>query len=186
MTVRSCCVPRAYTPSSRRAMRGSPRSWRRTRCLSASLSASLSPEGASRALVRLSAMNACRLAASPFAIDEPRRNVALKRTGRLPDLAAMLAFVDPVADAPSALVAWARRYVVSKDTPILAAAVGARAAVLVTGDRRHVGRLFRVRLARHADRAACGRARNRFGLARRRRCQRGRKGGRDAPSPSAS
>lgn len=104
--------------------------------------ASISSDGASRALVRLSVMGACRLAASPFATDEARRNLAVKRAGRLADLNELLADVDLVADAHPAVLAWARRYVVTMDAPILAAAVGARADVLVTGDRRHFGHLF--------------------------------------------
>lgn len=104
--------------------------------------ASLSPEGTSRALVRLSAMKVCRLAASPFAIDEARRNIAVKQPRHLTDLREVLAFVDPIADAQPDLLAWAGHHVVAKDAPILAAAVGARVDVLVTGDRRHFGHLF--------------------------------------------
>jgi len=104
--------------------------------------ASISPDGTSRALVRLSAEGACRLAASPFAIDEAQRDIAVKREGSLAALDAMLAYVDLVADAHPALSTWAGRYVAAKDAPILAAAVGARADVLVTGDRRHFGYLF--------------------------------------------
>lgn len=104
--------------------------------------ASISPDGTSRALIRLSAMGACRLGASPFATDEARRNIAVKRAGRLAELDEVLAHVDLVADAHPALWAWARRYVVAKDAPILAAAVAGRADVLVTGDRRHFGHLF--------------------------------------------
>ena len=104
--------------------------------------ASISPDGTSRALVRLSAMGACRLAASPFAIDEAGRNVALKRAAHFADLDEVLACIESLADAHPALSTWAGRYVVAKDAPILAAAVAARADVLVTGDRRHFGHLF--------------------------------------------
>jgi len=104
--------------------------------------AAISPDGASRALVRSSVMGACRLAASPFAIDEARRNVVSKRADHLADLDEVLACIECLADAHPALSTWAGRYVAAKDAPILAAAVGARADVLVTGDRRHFGYLF--------------------------------------------
>jgi len=104
--------------------------------------ASISPEGVSRALVGLSAMGSVLLASSPFAIDEARRNIALKRTGHLSEMNEVLANIDRVGDAHPRLMAWAGRFVASKDAPILAAAIGARADVLVTGDRRHFGELF--------------------------------------------
>lgn len=104
--------------------------------------ASISPDGASRALVRSSARGACSLAASPFAMDEARRNITVKRSDQLPELDEVLASVGFVGDAHPGLLAWASRYVVAKDAPILAAAIGARADVLVTGDRKHFGRLF--------------------------------------------
>lgn len=104
--------------------------------------AAISPGGASRALVRLSAAGACRLAASPFAIDEARRNVGVKRPDRRAELDVVLATLDRVGDARPDLLTWAVRHVVAKDAPILAAAVGAHADVLVTGDRTHFGDLY--------------------------------------------
>ncbi len=104
--------------------------------------ATVSPEGVSKSLVRLSATGGCRLVASPFVIDEALRNIAVKRARQRPELDAVLASVDRVGDAHPGLLAWAGRYVVAKDAPILAAAVGARADVLVTSDRRHFGELF--------------------------------------------
>lgn len=82
------------------------------------------------------------MAASPFAMDEARRNITVKRSDQLPELDEVLASVGFVGDAHPGLLAWASRYVVAKDAPILAAAIGARADVLVTGDRKHFGRLF--------------------------------------------
>lgn len=104
--------------------------------------AAISPGGASRALVRLSAAGACRLAASPFAIDEARRNIGVKRPDRRSELDVVLATLDRVGDVRPDLRTWAVRHVVAKDAPILAAAVAAHADVLVTGDRKHFGDLY--------------------------------------------
>jgi predicted nucleic acid-binding protein len=105
--------------------------------------AACSPEGRSAALFELARRRHCALVSSAFAVEEAVRNIRSKRPAsveRLEELLAILA----VQPEPTPLdVAWAvQQDVPVKDAPILAAAVAARAALLVTGDRSHFGRLF--------------------------------------------
>ena len=84
-------------------------------------------EGRSQDLVALARGGLCELLASAHALEEARRNLELKSA----------------AEAPAALVVWARAQGLPlKDAPILAAAVHARADLLVTGDVRDFGHLF--------------------------------------------
>jgi predicted nucleic acid-binding protein len=83
------------------------------------------------------------LCASAFAIEEGRRNIALKRPDRLATyecLIACLALAPPPAGEHLAIAEEAG--LPPKDAPILAAALAADADVLVTGDRTHFGHLF--------------------------------------------
>jgi predicted nucleic acid-binding protein len=74
-------------------------------------SAARNPDGNCAALVRLAGRRRCALLSSRFAIEEARRNLALK--------------------SPQAL----------------AAAIRARATVLMTGDQTHFGDLFGIEIA---------------------------------------
>lgn len=47
--------------------------------------------------------------------------------------------IEVVPEADPTLVAWSAGRLPPKDAPILAAAIAAKAHVLVTGDRRHFG-----------------------------------------------
>jgi predicted nucleic acid-binding protein len=99
--------------------------------------------GNAQALVALARAGRCTLQTSAHAIEEARRNLALKSKGYEGRLADALACVAPVAEAPAALVQWAREQGLQlKDAPILAAAVNARADLLVTGDARDFGALY--------------------------------------------
>ena len=100
-------------------------------------------EGRSQDLVALARGGHCELLTSAHALEEARRNLELKSGGFERRLAAALAQTTVVAEAPAALVEWAQEQGLPlKDAPILAAAVHAKAELLVTGDTRDFGRLF--------------------------------------------
>ena len=84
-----------------------------------------------------------QLTASAFAIEEARRNIALKRPDRLAAYERLIAGL-ALAPAPSnEHLATAHAVgLPPKDAPILAAALAAEADLLVTGDRTHFGHLF--------------------------------------------
>ena len=100
-------------------------------------------EGRSQDLVALARGGLCELLASAHALEEARRNLELKSAGFERRLEKTLEHTRVVAEAPAALVVWARAQGLPlKDAPILAAAVHARADLLVTGDVRDFGHLF--------------------------------------------
>ena len=101
------------------------------------------PQGRSRALFRLAAAGRCELVASPHAIQEARRNLALKSPRGAEALNALLERVEKVAEAgPQMVESAAGHGLRDGDAPILAAAVAGGADLLVTGDRTHFGHLF--------------------------------------------
>lgn len=106
-------------------------------------SAAHQESGNAQALVALARAGRCTLQTSSHALEEARRNLALKSKGFESRLAQVLAAVELVAEAPPQLVDWARAEGLgAKDAPILAAAALAGADVLVTGDARDFGALF--------------------------------------------
>ena len=99
--------------------------------------------GNAQALVALARAGHCSLQTSAHALEEARRNLALKSKGFEPRLAEALAQLALVPEAPPALVDWARgEGLPLKDAPILAAAVHAGAEALVTGDARDFGAFY--------------------------------------------
>ncbi len=99
--------------------------------------------GNAQALVALSLAGRCALLTSAHALEEARRNLAVKSKDYEKRLADLLASVSLVAEAPAALVEWAHEQGLRlKDAPILAAAAYAEADVLVTGDARDFGALY--------------------------------------------
>jgi predicted nucleic acid-binding protein len=99
--------------------------------------------GRSQDLVALARGGWCELLASAHALEEARRNLELKSAGFENRLEKTLEHTKVVAEAPAALVEWARAQGLPlKDAPILAAAVHARADLLVTGDSRDFGHLY--------------------------------------------
>ena len=85
----------------------------------------------------------CELLTSAHALEEARRNLQLKSSGFERRLMEALVQVTVVVEAPAALVDWAQEQGLPlKDAPILAAAVHAKADLLVTGDTRDFGHLF--------------------------------------------
>lgn len=106
-------------------------------------SAAYGDEGRAQDLIALAGRGRCELFSSAHALDEARRNLVLKAPGHEKRLAGALVRIGVVAEAPAALVDWARRQGLPfKDAPILAAAVLARAEALVTGDARDFGHLY--------------------------------------------
>lgn len=106
-------------------------------------SACVSHAGRAAALVDLARSRVCDLLASPHAIEETRRNLALRYPDHQDRLPPVLAVVTTVSEAPPELVQWARDLgLPEQDAPIMAAAVQAQADGLVTGDRLHFGRFF--------------------------------------------
>jgi predicted nucleic acid-binding protein len=106
-------------------------------------SAAHNPDGRARALFTLQARGACQLIASAHAIEEARRNIALKYPRLLAELEQLLAEVFIVGEPSADRVLRAREVgLPADDAPILAAALSAQAAFLVTGDRSHFGPLY--------------------------------------------
>jgi uncharacterized protein len=100
-------------------------------------------EGRSQDLVALARAGLCELLISAHALEEARRNLVLKSAGFERRLETVLVQTTVVAEAPAALVEWAlAQGLPLKDAPILAAAVHARADLLVTGDGPDFGHLF--------------------------------------------
>jgi len=99
--------------------------------------------GRAQELVSLARAGHCDLLTSQHALEEARRNLAMKSEGFGERLDGMLAHTVVVAEAPAALVQWAlAQGLPLKDAPILAAAIHANAELLVTGDTRDFGHLF--------------------------------------------
>ncbi|MGH8673514.1 MAG: PIN domain-containing protein [Burkholderiales bacterium] len=100
-------------------------------------------EGRAQDLVALARGGRCKLLTSAYALEEARRNLELKSSGFEQRRASALARTEVVAEAPAALVDWAREQGLAlKDAPILAAAERAKADLLVTGDARDFGPLY--------------------------------------------
>jgi predicted nucleic acid-binding protein len=106
-------------------------------------SAARSSSGRALALFRLADAGRCSLAGSNHVMEEARRNLIVKAADRVKELDRLLALVDIAPEAPLKLVTWAADHRLSaNDAPVLAAAVLARADLLVTADRAHFGHLF--------------------------------------------
>lgn len=105
--------------------------------------AAYSSGGTSHALFNLAEAGWCSLFTSAFALEETRRNLALKALDRLPDMERLSSLITVVPEAGPDRVAWAQALPLPlKDAPIMAAAVACGAGLLVTGDRLHFGHLF--------------------------------------------
>ena len=106
-------------------------------------SAAHGTESPMRAFFHLAEAGICKLLASPFALDEARRNIARKHPAKTPDLEQLIAQIAVCREAGAEEVRWARSTgLPDKDAPILAAAVQAKADILVTGDRADFGILY--------------------------------------------
>jgi len=96
-----------------------------------------------RGFFRLAEAGVCKLFASPFALDEARRNIARKHPAKIAELEQLIAQIAVCREAGAEDVRWARSTgLPDKDAPILAAAVQAKADILVTGDRADFGSFY--------------------------------------------
>jgi predicted nucleic acid-binding protein len=83
------------------------------------------------------------LCTSLYAMDEAKRNLALKAAEKLPSLEKLLPYLIIVSEPQPEVVKWAALLPLpSKDAPIMAAAVSCKADILVTGDRSDFGLLM--------------------------------------------
>jgi predicted nucleic acid-binding protein len=106
-------------------------------------SAAHSPNGRARALFLLARQSRCELLSSPHAIEEARRNIRLKYPDESEAFGSLVSELSVTAEATPAGAEWAlEQSLPPEDAPVLAAAVEARADLLVTGDRTHFGHLF--------------------------------------------
>ena len=99
--------------------------------------------GVSRHLLDLADTGFCSLSSSAFAMEEARRNLAMKAPERLLELKHLSSFVQMVNEPSPDRVQLAMGLSLPlKDAPVMAAAVLCGADILVTGDRRDFGHLF--------------------------------------------
>jgi len=105
-------------------------------------SAVLSPEGAASNLFAFAGAGACELVTSALVVAEATRNLRAKASEALDRGERLIALVGIVVEADARLVGRMAVALPAGDRPVLAAALGCRATVLVTGDRRHFGSLF--------------------------------------------
>lgn len=97
------------------------------------------PNGKAALVIELGRTGIWRLATSPYAVEEARRNVARKFPACLDRLEVLLGDIRRVADAPEIPCPAG---LAKKDVPILRAALACRADVLLTGDIRDFGFLM--------------------------------------------
>jgi predicted nucleic acid-binding protein len=106
-------------------------------------SAAYRDTGSVRVFFEIAARGVCSLVASPYAIEEARRNIAMRYPDRAAALEALAARIEACREPSPETVAKALGAgLPAKDAPILAAAVEAGCHILVTGDRTHFGKLY--------------------------------------------
>jgi predicted nucleic acid-binding protein len=106
-------------------------------------SACLRERSRQHAFFALARSGHCRLTTSAYALDDVRRDLTQKAPSRLIVLEVLTRLIEPSAQPSGELVSRMLQYgLPDKDAPILAAAIAARADILMTGDRRHFGPLF--------------------------------------------
>lgn len=107
--------------------------------------AAYSPGGISRALFDLAKAGSCEHVSSAYAMEEARRNLAVKSPACLASFSANCCLLKIVAEPSPHQTTWATDLSLpAKDIPIIAAACEAGCDILVTGDRRDFGHLFGV------------------------------------------
>lgn len=105
--------------------------------------AAQSPTGRSALLISFAKQKQCVCITSPHAITEAQRNLEARYPQAMERFYTVLATVHTVKEATADSVQWAlQQELPQNDAPILAAAVQAKANVLVTGDKTHFGHLF--------------------------------------------
>ncbi len=105
--------------------------------------AAYSTTGIARTFFDFAEAGFCELCTSSFALEEARRNLALKAPSKLPNLESFHSHLTIVLEPSPNMVQWAHDLPLPlKDAPITAAAIACAADILVTGDRRDFGHLF--------------------------------------------
>jgi predicted nucleic acid-binding protein len=105
--------------------------------------AAYSATGIARAFFDLEETGYCILFTSNYALEEARRNIALKAPDILPVLELLSQHISIVPEPRPDEVQLALSLPLPlKDAPIMAAAVSGCVDILVTGDRRDFGHLF--------------------------------------------
>jgi len=105
--------------------------------------AACTSHGSSRFLFSIAETGAVTLCTSLYALDEAKRNLALKAADKIPTLEKLLPYLAIVPEPQPDKLAWAVLLPLPrKDAPIMAAALSCKADILVTGDRRDFGRLL--------------------------------------------
>jgi predicted nucleic acid-binding protein len=97
------------------------------------------PNGKAAFVIELGRSGIWRLATSPYAVEEARRNIARKFPACRDSLDALLNDIALVADSPEIPCPAG---LAAKDQPIFRAALACRADVLLTGDIRDFGFLM--------------------------------------------
>jgi len=97
------------------------------------------PDGKAALVIELGRAGIWRLATSPYAAEEARRNIARKFPACFERLVTLLDEIGLVADTPAIP---GPAGLPQKDVPIFRAALGCRADVLLTGDVRDFGFLM--------------------------------------------
>ena len=97
------------------------------------------PNGKAAFVIELGRSGIWRLATSPYAVEEARRNIARKFPACRDSLDALLNDIALVADSPGISCPAG---LAEKDQPIFRAALACRADVLLTGDIRDFGFLM--------------------------------------------
>lgn len=96
-------------------------------------SAAYRDDSAASRLFTLQAVGRCHLLASPYSIEEARRNIAAKRPDRLAVFEPLTGQLQRVCEPSRKLLEAALAHgVPAKDAPILAAAIAAAVDVLIT------------------------------------------------------
>ncbi len=104
--------------------------------------AAVSPTGASAGLIALAEAGGCELVSSTLAVAEATRNLRATAPAAMDRWGVVDTVVGIVPEGDPRLLMRVDVVLEAKDRPILAAALGCRATVLVTGDRRYFGPLF--------------------------------------------
>jgi predicted nucleic acid-binding protein len=106
---------------------------------SAIFAALTSESGASRQLLYSAYRREIQAITCDYIIDEATRNLSRKAPTVIPFLEQIFAVIDwQMVELPDALVLDVSRIVEGKDAPVIAAAIAAGHATIVTFDRRHL------------------------------------------------
>ena len=100
------------------------------------------PQSAPRLLFDFASAGLARAVTSAYALEEARRNLALKAPDAIPAWERVRSNCTLCPSSSNETLEWSAAQIMAKDAPILAASIDARCDWLVTGDRRDFGNLF--------------------------------------------